>query len=81
MNSCELWYYRTSQASTLEQAIADGCLRKHDIEFSRNLLGGTAADAVALILQAADMMEHEAEVAFALVVNGEVIEQQKMRHI
>lgn len=81
MNRYELWFYRTSQADSLQQALADGCARKHDIEFSWSLLDGTAADAVALVLQVADMMEHQAEVAFALVVNGEVIEQQKMRHI
>jgi hypothetical protein len=75
----ELWYYRTDQASSLTQALQDGAVRKHTLDGpAKNLLDGCAADAVALIAQATDMMEHEAKIEYNLLVNGIII-QKKVR--
>lgn len=64
----ELWYYRADQAQNLAQAIQDGAVRKHTLDGpAKNLLDGCAADAVALIAQATDMMEHNARIAYNLV--------------
>ena len=53
MSDYELWYYRIDQAASLEQALADGAVRKHTLDGpAKNLLDGCAADAVALIAQA-----------------------------
>ena len=75
----ELWYYRTDQASSLTQALQDGAVRKHTLDGpAKNLLDGCAADAVALIAQATDMMEHRAQIEYNLLVNGIII-QKKVR--
>jgi len=77
MSEYELWYYRIDQAASLEQALADGAVRKHTLDGpAKNLLDGCAADAVALIAQATDMMEHEAKIEYNLVVNGIIIEKK-----
>jgi hypothetical protein len=77
MSDYELWYYRIDQASSLTQALADGAVRKHTLDGpAKNLLDGCAADAVALIAQATDMMEHEAKIEYNLVVNGIIIEKK-----
>ncbi len=68
MDTYELWYYRTSQADNLAQAIQDGAVRKHTLDGpAKNLLDGCAADAVALIAQATDMMEHKAQIEYNLI--------------
>ena len=68
MDTYELWYYRTSQASSLTEAILDGSVRKHTLDGpAKNLLDGCAADAVALIAQATDMMEHRAQIEYNLM--------------
>jgi hypothetical protein len=83
MDTYELWYYRTSQADNLAQAIQDGAVRKHTLDGpSKNLLDGCAADAVALIAQATDMMEHGAQIEYNLLrfTNGhEFIIDRKVR--
>jgi hypothetical protein len=77
MSDYELWYYRIDQACSLTQALLDGAVRKHTLDGpAKNLLDGCAADAVALIAQATDMMEHEAKIEYNLVVNGIIIEKK-----
>jgi hypothetical protein len=77
MSDYELWYYRIDQAADLGEALADGAVRKHTLDGpAKNLLDGCAADAVALIAQATDMMEHEAKIEYNLVVNGIIIEKK-----
>lgn len=79
MDTYEIWYYRTDQAISLTQALQDGAVRKHTLDGpAKNLLDGCAADAVALIAQATDMMEHEAKIEYNLLVNGIII-QKKVR--
>ena len=73
----EIWYYRTSQAYGLIQAEREGSVRKHTLDGpAKSLLDGCAADAVALIAQATDMMEHEARIAYNLMVNGVVVDKK-----
>ena len=79
----ELWYYRIDQASSLTQALQDGAVRKHTLDGpAKNLLDGCAADAVALIAQATDMMEHRAKIEYNLlwlVDDHEFILDRKVR--
>lgn len=83
MDNYEIWYYRTSQACSLDDAIIDGSVRKHTLDGpAKNLLDGCAADAVALIAQATDMMEHRAQIEYNLlrIVGGsEFILDRKVR--
>lgn len=73
----QIWYFRTSQASSLTEAITDGAVRKHTLDGpAKNLLDGCAADAAELIAQATDMMEHKTPIAYHLMVNGISIEEK-----
>ena len=75
----EIWYYRVDQAGSLDQALRDGAVRKHTLDGpSKNLLDGCAADAVALIGQATDMMEHRARIEYHLVKNGQILDTKEV---
>ena len=79
----EIWFYRVDQAQNLAQALEDGAARKWPLDApAKNLLDGCAADAVELIGQSADMMEHNARIEYNLVAleNGhEFIIDRKVR--
>ena len=80
----EIWYYRVDQAQNLAQALEDGAARKWPLDaHAKNLLDGCAADAVELIGQSADMMEHNARIEYNLVsrlANGlEFVIDRKVR--
>jgi len=80
----EIWYYRVDQAQNLAQALEDGAARKWPLDApAKNLLDGCAADAVELIGQSADMMEHNARIEYNLVsrlANGlEFVIDRKVR--